>query len=224
MDSPLESAAIITAAGLSTRFTSDTKKEFSEVDGKSVLQHVLDAFLTLPSLKTIIITYSSTHKGLFEELTARQTTEIPILLVQGGDSRQASVRSGLEALSAVPPDIVLIHDGARPWVTPDLIEETYRQAVIHGGAAPGLGSRYALKSIDARGFITAHHDREQIIEIQTPQAFRYPDIRKAHQLASRIERVYHDDTEIYSDWGGAVRIIPGDPNNIKITYHKDIPQ
>ncbi|MCF7933347.1 MAG: 2-C-methyl-D-erythritol 4-phosphate cytidylyltransferase [Spirochaetia bacterium] len=225
MSQAMKAAAVLTAAGLSSRFNAShhtQKKELIIVEGKSVLQRTIDAFTAIPEIGIIVITYPSSYADEFRELLAVQPSDIPIILVEGGDTRQHSVRNGIEALSSFNPEIVMIHDGARPWVTTELIRATYEQALIHGGSAPGLFSRYALKSIDTDGFISTHHERDHIIEIQTPQTFRYPEIRKAHHLASHIERTYHDDTEIFSDWGGNIRIIPGDPKNIKITYLQDL--
>ncbi len=225
----MQAAALITAAGLSSRFNSTTshqKKELVLIEGKSVLQHTLEAFLASSWIGLIIITHplkngdhTKEHiRSIIEELSPA----VPVITVPGGKTRQISVHAGLEALTEYEPEMVLIHDGARPWITPELIRQTYCKAVEHGGAAPGLTARNALKGVDEQGLITTHHRREHIIEIQTPQVFRFSEILKAHRLASRIQRQYIDDTEVYTDWGGKVAIVPGDPKNIKITYQHDM--
>jgi 2-C-methyl-D-erythritol 4-phosphate cytidylyltransferase/2-C-methyl-D-erythritol 4-phosphate cytidylyltransferase/2-C-methyl-D-erythritol 2,4-cyclodiphosphate synthase len=225
----MKSAALITAAGQSSRFNqsiSRQKKELAELDGKSVLRFTLEAFLAVEDVELILITYPL-HGGEstvshVEMLINQLKPRIPVQWIPGGTTRQASVHAGLEALCTYDPEMVLIHDGARPWVTPALIRETLRKAVEIGGAAPGLTTRSALKGIDDHGLITTHHRRSHVIEIQTPQIFRFPEILKAHRLAKRIAREYIDDTEVYTDWGGRVSVVPGDPANIKITYFHDL--
>jgi len=222
----MQAAALITAAGTSNRFKTthaqQQKKELFLIEGKSVIQHTIDAFLAIPEIGIIVITYPAAGQEEFLDHINSLSASIPIITVPGGETRQDSVRFGLEALTDAKPKMVMIHDGARPWITDRLIYKTYKEAVTYGGAAPGLTSRYALKSIDKNGFIYKHHERADIIEIQTPQIFRYQGILKAHRLAAHIDRVYTDDTEIYSDWGGDVLIVSGDPKNIKITYQQDL--
>ncbi|MDA3835433.1 MAG: IspD/TarI family cytidylyltransferase [Spirochaetales bacterium] len=226
----MRAAALITAAGLSNRFNnslSRQKKELMQGEGKSVLQRSIEAFLAVEVVDHILITYPE-QDG---EKTIDHVRQIQSLLqpfvsitcVPGGSTRQKSVHAGLEALTAYLPEMVLIHDGARPWITAALIRETYRKACETGGAAPGLAASNALKGIDKQGMITAHHQRTGIIEIQTPQIFRFSDILNAHRTAAgKIKHEYIDDTEVYTDWGGLVAVVPGDPANIKITYYRDL--
>jgi 2-C-methyl-D-erythritol 4-phosphate cytidylyltransferase/2-C-methyl-D-erythritol 4-phosphate cytidylyltransferase/2-C-methyl-D-erythritol 2,4-cyclodiphosphate synthase len=225
----MKSAALITAAGLSSRFNhsiSRQKKELAQLNGKSVLQYGLEAFLAVEGIECILITYPVNDGGKtvshLENLVSILSADIPIIWVCGGPTRQKSVHAGLEALCEYDPEMVLIHDGARPWITPALIRETLHRAMEIGGAAPGLTTRSALKGIDDQGLITTHHRRSHVIEIQTPQIFRFPEILKAHRLAKRIDRQYIDDTEVFTDWGGQVSVVPGDPANIKITYLHDL--
>lgn len=227
----MQAAALITAAGLSTRFnsTSDiTKKELIFIEGRSVLSRVIERFILFPQVEMVIVTLPSTefekHARLVDQMFSSLDSRVEHRCVPGGETRQQSVHLGLEALVDSAPQMVMIHDGARPWVTEKLIRRTYEAAMTCGGAAPGLTARNALKRIDSSGFIDRHYKREQIIEIQTPQIFRYEDILEAHRLASCDYDRYIDDTELFTDYGKEVLVVKGDAANIKITYKRDVEQ
>jgi 2-C-methyl-D-erythritol 4-phosphate cytidylyltransferase len=222
---------IITAAGTSTRFNgSETstlrKKEFHLLDDRSVLYHAAAPFFSIPQLKFVIVTYG---EGFREETEAALdnllfASPIPVLLVQGGTTRQQSVLRGLETLQLHVPTIsyVMIHDGARPWVTEETIISTLATATVFGGAAPILALHDAVKKIDSEGKITAHIDRSAMVTVQTPQAFRFPTILEAHRLAARTNKTYFDDTEIFTDFGEMVGTCVGNAANRKITVSHDI--
>jgi 2-C-methyl-D-erythritol 4-phosphate cytidylyltransferase/2-C-methyl-D-erythritol 4-phosphate cytidylyltransferase/2-C-methyl-D-erythritol 2,4-cyclodiphosphate synthase len=223
---------IITAAGTSTRFNgsknSSQKKEFLLLDDRSVLYHAALPFFSLPNLEFVVVTYS---EGLREETEVALdnllfASPIPVQLVLGGKTRQESVLKGLEALEHYAPNIsyVLIHDGARPWVSEKTIISTLAMATVFGGAAPILPIHDAVKRLDSEGKILNHEDRSGLVMIQTPQVFRFPEILQAHRKATRHDRLYVDDTEIYTDFGGLVGTTPGNPENRKITIADDFPQ
>lgn len=231
---PIHAAALITAAGSSNRFNSTQtqqttgKKEFFLLGGHAVIYHTALPFFVLPEIRTIIIT---TIKGaeqetlsLLQDLPSRYGKEL--IIIAGGNTRQESVHLGLNCLHTLqtPPEFVCIHDGARPWVNKDLILATLSAAVVQGGAAPVIKHTDAVKHIDAQGFITQHLDRNFIVSIQTPQTFRFPDILEAHDKAASTDKFYVDDTEIFTDFGGIVAGVPGDPANRKITFREDLVQ
>jgi len=222
---------IITAAGTSSRFngtdsSTPGKKEFHLLDDRSVLYHAALPFFAIPSLKFVIVTFS---EGFKEETEVALDNllfafPVPVLLVQGGDTRQKSVMLGLEALQEHAPDIeyVLIHDGARPWVSEQTIISTLATATVFGGAAPILPLHDAIKRIDNEGTIVGHVDRTGMVTVQTPQVFRFPDILEAHKAARTTDKIYLDDTEIFTDFGGIVGISEGNAANRKITVSHDI--
>ncbi|MGM0431102.1 MAG: IspD/TarI family cytidylyltransferase [Spirochaetota bacterium] len=226
----MKAAALITAAGLSRRFNhtyTHQKKELMPLEGSSVLQHAVEAFLELSEVEHILVTYPMDDTGesraLLEHIVRKlKLPDHMLSWTKGGNTRQESVYNGLRDLASLSPEMVFIHDGARPWITPTLIKATLEKALSTGAAAPGLFSRNALKTIDDDGHITSHHSREAIVEVQTPQVFRYAEILEAHRLAQQNNKEYIDDTEVLTDWGGTVFIVPGDPNNIKITYYRDL--
>ncbi len=224
----MQAAALITAAGLSTRFNtalSQQKKELISIDGMSSLHRCVSQCISLSYIKLIIITHPEGDQLMIDHIAAlsqQYEKSCVILPITGGETRQDSVRLGLETLDAYAPQMVIIHDGARPWITSELIDLTYKQALKIGGAAPGLLSRNALKDIDNKGIITSHHKRERIVEIQTPQVFIFAQILAAHRAALSHNKQYIDDTEIFTDHGGIVAVVPGDSDNVKITYRTDV--
>ncbi|HHU88590.1 MAG: IspD/TarI family cytidylyltransferase [Sphaerochaetaceae bacterium] len=222
---------IITAAGNSTRFNggdshTPKKKEFELLDDRSVLYYATLPFLSIPELKYLVVTYG---EGLKEETEVAldnllYTSDIPVILVEGGANRQESVLRGLEAIeeSGVSIDYLLIHDGARPWVSEALIISTLATATVFGGAAPALYLHDAIKRVNSEGEIVDHIDRNPLVGIQTPQAFRFPEILYAHRVAINSGKYYFDDTEIFSDFGLKVGVCAGERANRKITILDDM--
>ena len=223
-------AVIVTAAGSSERFkqsgTKLQKKEFVLIDDRSVLYHAVEPFMQTPQLKAVIVTYAPDY---LEETEAALDNlmfafPVPLFLVKGGQTRQQSVLKALEQLSfmELAIDYVAIHDGARPWVSPELIINTLATATVFGGAAPALIIHDALKKIDEHGCISQHVIRDGIVAIQTPQVFRFPLILDAHRKASGAKKTYVDDTEIFSDFGGMIAICEGLLENRKLTTFADL--
>ena len=140
----------------------------------------------------------------------------------GGASRQESVRNGLEALARdIAPEIVLIHDAARPFADARLIARAVDAARVHGAAAPGAPLTDTVKEIDAAGVVVATPDRARLRAVQTPQSFRFGLILEAHRLAASGGRDYTDDAMIAEAAGHAVHIFDGDPANFKLTLPED---
>jgi 2-C-methyl-D-erythritol 4-phosphate cytidylyltransferase len=224
-------AVVVTAAGSSERFISThpgtpSKKEFCLLDDRSILYHAILPFMTIPSLKQVIVTYPEHYKDECESALDNLlfAYDIPIHLVEGGSTRQESVCKALEFLEQLDLDIslVAIHDGARPFISQEVIIESLATASIVGGAVPALVVTDAIKKVDSNGLITSHLDRSGVVTIQTPQVFRFPQILQAHQAVQLSSKTYVDDSEIFSDAGYTVATIKGDSENIKITTYDDI--
>ena len=220
MTDTLSCAAVITAAGLSTRMRSDTKKELQLVQGVPVIRLVADTFAACGLFSQLIVTFPTGYR----DATARvlDGVESDLIMVPGGETRQDSVYSALKALEAYNPDIVLIHDGARPWVSQELIRRVYRGVTAHGACIPVTPLTDAPKRIDSSGLIVEHVQKESLAGAQTPQGFRFPEILKALGVANGAGNVYSDDAEAYHRAIGPVLAIEGDPENRKITYSWDL--
>ncbi len=222
--------AIITAAGSSSRFNngleSPVKKEYLKINEHTVLYNSVVPFLSIPNLNAVIVTTAKDSKEeclvALEELSQR--SPIPIILCEGGETRQESVKNALTMLKTLdfPTEFVAIHDGARCFVTPELIITTIATANVYGGCAPVVRITDSIKQINENGSISKHLDRKTIFSVQTPQVFRFPEILLAHENADE-NKTYTDDTEIYTDFDLDVGVCVGDPNNKKITYLDDIP-
>lgn len=217
----MNAAAIITAAGRSTRFDSSQKKEYIFLpNNKTVLEQTLSVFLQTGLFSRIVITYPP--ERIEETKKAVDSAHCDLLMyIPGGSTRQESVKNGLLALETAPPDIVLIHDGARPWLTPELIKQVSATADTKGACIPVLPTTNALKQLDKDGKISAHYTRNETWAAQTPQGFHYDSVLKAHLQAEGNGRVYIDDSQLYDEFIGGVYSVEGELQNIKITYKND---
>jgi 2-C-methyl-D-erythritol 4-phosphate cytidylyltransferase len=144
-----------------------------------------------------------------------------IAVIAGGKLRQDSVWNGLQAL---PPDtdIVLVHDGARPFAEPALISSLIRSLKNLDGVVPALAPKDTIKEVDKDGIICQTLDRGSLMAVQTPQVFHYEVICKAYEMAMRAGYYATDDAALVEAAGGRVKCVPGSPRNIKITTREDI--
>jgi len=207
-------AALLLAAGTGSRFGGPVPKQFAPLAGKPVLRHAAEALLAGGHV---------THLQPVGEPEAIA----PILeglphapVVPGGATRQASVRAGLEALAPLAPLVVLIHDGARPFIPPGTLPALLEALVTHPGAIPAVPVADTLKR-GAGGVIAATVPREGLFRAQTPQAFRFPDILAAHRAATAEAT---DDAALLEAAGFAVALVEGSERNVKITRPEDLPR
>lgn len=218
-------AAVITAAGSSTRMGTGQKKEYMQTGGRSVLERTLYVFLKTSLFTHIAITLPKQDIKTVDKMLSplyQDFQNTKVILTTGGSSRHKSVYSGLKSLEKCSPDIVLIHDGARPYLSENLIHAVIEQTKQKGASIPVVPSVNAMKQIDNRGCITAHLERTPTVGAQTPQGFLFKDIIKAHSLADKTERTFLDDSEIFSEFIGPVWTVSGETGNIKITYKEDL--
>ncbi|MGJ0505420.1 MAG: bifunctional 2-C-methyl-D-erythritol 4-phosphate cytidylyltransferase/2-C-methyl-D-erythritol 2,4-cyclodiphosphate synthase [Methylocystis sp.] len=218
-------AILVVAAGRGSRAGEGLPKQYREVAGQTLLGRTLDALhMAMPeaALKVVI------HKDDLELYVASAAELAPSARERllppafGGASRQDSVRSGLEALATEDaPEIVLIHDAARPFADAALIARAIDAADLHGAAAPGVPLADTVKQIDDAGVVVATPDRAKLCAVQTPQSFRFDLILKAHRAAAAGGREYTDDAMIAEAAGVKVHIFDGDAANFKLTTQQD---
>lgn len=210
-------AALIVAAGRGERAGGELPKQFRELAGRPVLSWSLDAFAAAGAAE-IVVAIDPRHAEAF---TRARGPSASIRSVAGGASRTASVRAGLAALALDPPDLVLIHDAARPGLSPSMIAALV-SAVKAGadGAAPALPLADSLRSADANRRVTGEADRTGLMRVQTPQAFKFAAIRDAY-AALPAAATPSDDIAVAYAAGLDVRLIPGDPMLMKLTYPED---
>lgn len=229
-------AVIITAAGSSTRMGSAVKKEFLPLGNGTVISSCAGAFLNALSPNYQITDFIITCRAGSEDETKEALKSCAydgFTFVAGGKSRQKSVFKGLLAVEShgCSPDIVMIHDGARPFVTEKIIIDGLKTALENGASVPGLTPTDTQKEIDENGMIVRHLVRSRLAAVQTPQNFNFEKLLQAHkkatlqvdQLAAEgIKKEFTDDTEIWGQFCGKVKVYEGDIKNIKITFPKDL--
>jgi 2-C-methyl-D-erythritol 4-phosphate cytidylyltransferase / 2-C-methyl-D-erythritol 2,4-cyclodiphosphate synthase len=212
-------AAIVVAAGQGVRAGGDLPKQFRRVGGDTLLQRALSAFTGASAVSLVQPVIRPDDLALVRTLTDGMDILPP---VSGGATRQASVRAGLEALEPRGPDIVLVHDAARPFASSELIARAIAAAEKTGAAIPGLPVTDTVKRIDRAGMIETTLDRNSIRLVQTPQAFAFPALLKAHRLAATQGRDDFTDDAALAEWAGMkVSVFEGEPSNIKFTTPDD---
>lgn len=170
-------------------------------------------------------------KALWEKPFQESVSTPQLLFVEGGESRQESVYKALQALTnhteqvapSGEPEIVLIHDGARPFVTEEIILQVVAATQEQGAAACGIPPVDTQKEVDSQGFIVRHLQRDSLVAIQTPQGFRFQPLLQAHQRAAADNFETTDDTAIWGKYVGPVKITLGSVDNKKITFPGDLP-
>ncbi len=214
-------AIIITAAGSSTRIGGGVKKEYLPYKNGTVLSVCAETFLNACADFEITDFIVTCPVGGIKQCREALAGEVPVTVVEGSETRQKSVYNGLLAVKG-QPDLVLIHDGARPFVSREVILEALEAAAEFGASVPGVTPTDTQKEIDAEGFIVRHLKRSSLAAVQTPQCFQFAKLLEAHGRAAADGREYTDDTEIWGEYCGRVRVTRGDIRNIKITYPSDL--
>ena len=210
-------AVIIVAAGRGHRFGAELPKQFLRVRGEPVLRHAVRAFTDHPRIDAVIPVIHPDDA----ELVADALEGLDYLQpVPGGRARQDSVRNGLEALSDMAPDLVLVHDAARPMVPDDLIERVLAALEAQPGAIPALQVVDTLKRADPEGMIMDTVSRDGLWRAQTPQGFRYDLLLAAHRAAAGQELT--DDAAVMEAAGHALAVVEGDDANLKVTTQADL--
>ncbi len=212
MGAGMHVAGLLVAAGTGRRFGSPSPKQDPDLAGRPVVRHAAEALLA--------------HVGLLQpvgeaEALAAALAGLPHLPpVAGGVTRQDSVRLGLEALAANAPEIVLVHDAARPVIPPGTIPDLLAALADADGAIPACPVADTLKRSAADGSIAATVPREGLVRAQTPQAFRFPVLLALHR-AGTLSAVT-DDASLLEAAGRRVRLVAGSEDNVKITYPADL--
>ena len=211
MSAPMRIAAILVAAGSGSRFGAETPKQFLTIAGKPVIRHAAEAL--------------AAHVSLLQPVGDAEPIEAALLgiagclpVIPGGATRQDSVRAGLEALSPYHPDIVLVHDAARPVIPEGTIPALLAALRESPGAIPAAPVADTLKRV-VRGVITETVPRSGLFRAQTPQAFRFQALLAAHRSDLRGAT---DDASLLEAAGEAVEVVPGSDDNIKLTYPGDL--
>lgn len=216
---------LLVAAGRGLRAGAGAPKQYRLLGGTPVIARTLTAALNHPGIDAVQPVIHPGDRALYEAAIAQLPQARLVRLrapVFGGETRGASVQAGLAALSGDPADsLVLIHDAARPFLTPALLERALA-AGAKGPAVPGLAVTDTIKRLGPDGRIDSTVDRASLRSVQTPQVFRLGPIRDAHEQAKKAGRDDFTDDAALLEWLGlAVSVFEGDAGNIKLTTHAD---
>jgi 2-C-methyl-D-erythritol 4-phosphate cytidylyltransferase len=192
-------------------------KLFAIVGGKPLLAYALTAFDACRGVDRVVLVLSPENMERGRELVAEAGFSKVVAVCQGGERRQDSVCNGLETLASC--QWVVVHDGARPLVTADLIERGLEAAKETGAAIAALPIGDTVKEVEASGLVGRTLGRGQLWAAQTPQVFRYDILREAHQ---RAQGEVTDDAALVEKLGYQVRVFEGSPHNIKVTTAADL--
>src|SRR5947207_8058870 len=219
MPRPERTAAILVAAGRGLRAGAGGPKQYREIGGQTVIFRAMQAFCRHPDLFAVQPVVNPDDAAIFNEAVAGLRHQQP---TNGGATRQASVHAGLEALASAKPEIVLIHDAARPFVTSAVISRAIDAAGRTGAAIPAVAVADTIKLVGAAGDVEATPERARLRIAQTPQAFRYDVILEAHRRAVREGRHDFTDDAALAEWAGlTVAPFDGDPANMNVTTPED---
>ena len=216
--------AVIVAAGGSTRM-SGADKLFATIGGRPLLAHALARFQESPLVERIVLVLSAANLERGRTLAAEFGIDKLSALCEGGPRRQDSVRLGLEALrqgsgqALGPSEWVLVHDGARPLVTTELIERGLAAARETGAAVPAVPVADTVKQTGPEGTVERTLDRKGLWTAQTPQVFRYDLLLRAHR---EVTAEVTDDAAMLEALGLPVKLFEGSPTNIKVTTPEDL--
>ena len=220
----MQVSALIVAAGRGVRAGAVTgyPKQYQNIAGQSVLLRALTPFYEHTAINSIRTVIAADDRALYNEATQPLADRLgqPII---GGATRQASVLAGLQALSATPPDVVLIHDAARPFVDVALIDRVLAALTDKAGVVPAIAVADTLKRSGTDGVVRETVSRADLYGAQTPQGFRFPQILAAHQAAAQQVSLNLTDDAGVAEWFGIpVNIVVGDPRNRKLTSAEDM--
>ncbi|MBB5325813.1 2-C-methyl-D-erythritol 4-phosphate cytidylyltransferase [Anoxybacillus tepidamans] len=210
---------VIPAAGQGKRMKAGINKQLIKLRHQPVIIHTLKVFEQDDWCQGIVMVVNEAEREQFQELLEKFQIKKVLSIVSGGAERQHSVYNGLKAVKE--SDFVLIHDGARPFITIEKIHELVKEANEHGAAVPAVPMKDTVKRV-SQGFVDETVERSSLWAIQTPQAFRVSLILEAHERARQEGYVGTDDASLVERIGKKVKVIEGNYRNIKLTTPDDL--
>jgi 2-C-methyl-D-erythritol 4-phosphate cytidylyltransferase len=211
---------MVLAAGQGKRMKAGRNKQFIELEGKPVIIHTLTVFENDPMCEEIKLVINEKEVSLFKELLATYEIAKVSEMVLGGKERQDSVYNGL--LRMENAEIVLVHDGARPFIRQEVIHRLVEKAKLEGAAIVGVPVKDTIKKVNSDLLIMETVERAALWMIQTPQAFQYPILQSAHQRAKEEQYLGTDESSLVERIGIPVHMVEGDYENIKMTTPEDL--
>ena len=214
-------SVVIVSAGRGSRMKSDINKQFLKIGGKEVIAHTVERFYNNKNIGEIIIVVREDEKEFFQENIINKYGYKNLKIAFGGKERQDSVYNGLQEVDK-NCSIVLIHDGARPFVTNEIIEQSIECAQKYNCAIVGIPVKDTIKIVNENNDVCNTPNRNTLWSIQTPQVFDYSLIMKAHEKAKNDKYYGTDDSMLMEYLGYNVKVVEGSYDNIKITTPEDL--
>ena len=215
-------SAIILAGGKGKRMGSAISKQFIDIKGKPIIYYTLKKFSENKKIDNIIVVLPEDEVKYFKENILKKYELRINKIVIGGKERQDSVYNALKSLKNSSTDIVLIHDGARPFISERIINEGIKFAEIYGAAAPGVMPKDTIKVKNEKNFSVDTPNRANLVSIQTPQVFKFDEILECHEKIKINNIVVTDDTMVAEKCGYSVYLYDGEYTNIKVTTPEDL--
>ena len=213
----MSNVAVILGAGNSTRMKTETSKLLLKINGQTVIERSVNAFLNISDIDEIIVVARQQDIEVFSSIFDDER----ISFVVGGATRQESVYNAIQTIDEA--ELIAIHDGARPLIREEDIENTIRQAKEHSAAAVGVPVKDTIKIIDDDNFVVETPNRSNLFAVQTPQIFDFGLYKQIMDKAVEQGRDYTDDCQLAENNGVKVKMVAGSYTNIKITTPDDIP-
>ena len=215
-------SAIILACGKGKRMGSAISKQFIDIKGKPIIYYTLKKFSENKKIDNIIVVLPEDEVKYFKENILKKYELRINKIVIGGKERQDSVYNALKSLKNSSTDIVLIHDGARPFISERIINEGIKFAEIYGAAAPGVMPKDTIKVKNEKNFSIDTPNRANLVSIQTPQVFKFDEILECHEKIRYNGEKVTDDTMVVEKYGYSVYLYDGEYTNIKVTTPEDL--
>lgn len=215
-------SAIILAGGKGKRMRSAISKQFIDIKGKPIIYYTLKKFSENKKIDNIIVVLPEDEVKYFKENILKKYELRINKIVIGGKERQDSVYNALKSLKNSSTDIVLIHDGARPFISERIINEGIKFAEIYGASAPGVMPKDTIKVKNEKNFSVDTPNRANLVSIQTPQVFKFDEILECHEKIRYNGEKVTDDTMVVEKYGYSVYLYDGEYTNIKVTTPEDL--
>lgn len=213
-------SAIVLAGGRGKRMGSVQSKQYIDLNGRPILYYTLNRFINNKNIDKIILVIPEDELEFCQkEVLDKYNLKVDSIAL-GGKERQDSVYNGLKKASE--SDIVLIHDGARPFVSEKIIDDGIKFAKLYGAAAPGVMPKDTIKVKNEKCFSVETPNRSNLVAVQTPQVFDYKMILKCHEKVKENKLEVTDDTRVVELFGNDVYLYDGEYTNIKITTPEDL--
>lgn len=206
---------IVVAGGKGLRMGGEMPKQFQLLGGKPVIMITLERLYAMDPLMQLILVLPAEHTELWMQLCKEHGFTVPLLLAQGGATRFHSVQNGLAQVDDIEDALVGVHDGVRPFVSPKVVEDCFREAWIHGAAIPMIELQDSLRHIVGGYGVTEVVPRDRYRLVQTPQVFKLSVLRRAYE--QRFTESFTDDASVVEASGVQVVAVEGNPENIKLT-------